>query len=118
MKHLWHKIIVWYLRHCWGAFHCYPYGEGGKYVVLMSDADYHTYKNYSELTERVTWWQQRTKDVSATNDRLKAENAWLRQHLAQERAVQQAHEADTATWESLGRGFIEVEPDQTYGAAD
>jgi hypothetical protein len=29
-----------------------------------------------------------------------------------------AHEADVATWESLGRGFIEHEPDETYGAAD
>jgi len=25
---------------------------------------------------------------------------------------------DTDTWESLGRGFVEHEPDQTYGACD
>jgi len=44
MRHLIHKIVVWYLRRCAGAFHAYPYGPTGRYVVLMTDWQYHIWK--------------------------------------------------------------------------
>lgn len=31
------RMIVWYLRSVAGAFHCFPYGPQGRYVVLMKD---------------------------------------------------------------------------------
>lgn len=40
MRHAIHKLICWYLRRCGGAFHCYRYGETGRYVVLMTDRQY------------------------------------------------------------------------------
>lgn len=40
MRHAIHKLIVWYLRRCDGAFHCYPYGERGRYVMLMTETQY------------------------------------------------------------------------------
>ena len=43
MRHLLHKAICWYLRRCLGAFHCYPYGEDGRYVVLMNEDRYHDF---------------------------------------------------------------------------
>lgn len=44
MRHLLHKAICWYLRRCAGAFHCYPYGTGGRYVVLMDESQYGDFK--------------------------------------------------------------------------
>lgn len=44
MRHLIHKIICWYLRKCGGAFHAFPYGTQGRYVVLMNDDQYHGFK--------------------------------------------------------------------------
>jgi len=44
-----HKIIVWYLRHCGGAFHHFAYGPNGRYVVLMNEQQYHDYKNLIEV---------------------------------------------------------------------
>lgn len=44
MKHFLHKFIAWYLRRCGGAAHCYPYGEQGRYLVLMDDDTYHRFK--------------------------------------------------------------------------
>jgi hypothetical protein len=38
-----HGAICWYLRRCAGAFHHMQYGPDGKYVVLMSDEQYHRY---------------------------------------------------------------------------
>ena len=49
MRHLIHKLICWYLRRCAGAFHCYNYGAAGRYVVLMTDDQYHAHQK----TERV-----------------------------------------------------------------
>lgn len=43
MRHAIHKIICWYLRRCAGAFHCYNYGETGRYVVLMDEGQYARY---------------------------------------------------------------------------
>jgi hypothetical protein len=48
MRHLLHKAICWYLRRCGGAFHCYEYGQNGRYVKLMTDAQY----SASERMER------------------------------------------------------------------
>lgn len=45
IKNIWHKIIVKYLEYCAGAFHCFPYGAGGRYVVLMMETEYFRYKN-------------------------------------------------------------------------
>lgn len=44
MRHALHKIIVAYLRRCGGAFHCYPYGPKGRYVVLMNESQYGNYE--------------------------------------------------------------------------
>lgn len=44
MKHALHKAIVWYLRRCAGAFHCFRYGPMGRYVVLMNERQFHEYK--------------------------------------------------------------------------
>lgn len=46
MRGLIHKMIVWYLRRCWGAFHAYPYGPEGRYVVLMTDGQFGRWKQY------------------------------------------------------------------------
>jgi hypothetical protein len=51
MKHALHKLIVWYLRRCGGAFHCYPYGERGRYAVLMTERQYHRYTQIAEQSE-------------------------------------------------------------------
>lgn len=45
MRDLLHSCIAWYLRRCAGAFHVYPYGERGRYVVLMDEDAYHRFKN-------------------------------------------------------------------------
>lgn len=47
MRHSIHKIICWYLRHCCGAFHCYDYGDSGRYVVLMDEPQYARYAKYA-----------------------------------------------------------------------
>ncbi len=44
MRHIIHKLICWYLRRCAGAFHCYAYGEAGRYVVLMDENCYHDFQ--------------------------------------------------------------------------
>ena len=37
-------FIVWYLFKCGGAFHHGKYDSGeGKYIVMMSEKDYHNY---------------------------------------------------------------------------
>ena len=59
MRHLLHKAICWYLRRCAGAFHCYNYGEAGRYVVLMNDDQYHVHQK----TERVV------REILATGGR-------------------------------------------------
>lgn len=38
-----HKLVCWYLRRCAGAFHCYEYGDSGRYVVLMNERQYSNY---------------------------------------------------------------------------
>lgn len=43
MRHAIHKIICWYLRRCAGVFHCYNYGDTGRYVVLMDEGQYARY---------------------------------------------------------------------------
>jgi hypothetical protein len=40
MRRFLHKAICWYLRRCGGAFHCYSYGENGRYVKLMTEREY------------------------------------------------------------------------------
>lgn len=39
-----HQVIQWYLRRSGGAFHTNPYGPSGRYVVLMSEDQYHRFK--------------------------------------------------------------------------
>ena len=43
MRHMIHNVICWYLRCCGGAFHCYNYGDTGRYVVLMDEGQYARY---------------------------------------------------------------------------
>jgi len=44
MRTLIHSLIVWYLRRCDGAFHHYPYGPAGRYIVMMSETEYSNYE--------------------------------------------------------------------------
>ena len=44
MRYIVHWLIVKYLRSCWGAFHMFPYGRTGRYVVLMNEDEYHQYQ--------------------------------------------------------------------------
>lgn len=46
IRKLIHRAICWYLGKCGNAFHTYPYGEQGRYVVLMTEANYQNFKNY------------------------------------------------------------------------
>ncbi|WP_312286848.1 hypothetical protein [Terrisporobacter sp.] len=40
------KFIAWYMRHvCGGASHVYPYGEQGRYVVIMNEYEYNKFTN-------------------------------------------------------------------------
>ncbi|WP_166626865.1 hypothetical protein [Jeotgalicoccus sp. S0W5] len=44
IKRFVHSFIVWYLFKCGGAFHHGKYDSGeGKYVVIMTEKDYHNY---------------------------------------------------------------------------
>lgn len=52
MKRMIHRMICWYLRSCGGAFHSYPYGPQGRYVVLMDEGQYHEYKFMGETDDR------------------------------------------------------------------
>lgn len=42
-KTLVHGLIGWYLRRCGGAFHRNAYGPAGRYVVEMTERQYHRY---------------------------------------------------------------------------
>jgi hypothetical protein len=49
-----HSVIVnfisWYLRNkCGYAVHSYPYGKRGRYIVMMTENQYHDFR------ERVEW---------------------------------------------------------------
>lgn len=50
MKRFLHKYIIrfiaWYMRSvCGGASHVYPYGENGRYVVMMDEKEYNKFTN-------------------------------------------------------------------------
>ena len=45
MRRLIHAAIVRYLRRCAGAFHHFPYGPRGRYVVLMNEDQFHRYSH-------------------------------------------------------------------------
>ena len=50
MKRFLHKnmirFIAWYLRNvCGGASHVYPYGEQGRYIVIMNENKYNKFIN-------------------------------------------------------------------------
>jgi hypothetical protein len=67
----------------------------------------------------IFWEQHRGDGHGACNAATAARERRRQDTLAADRSsAYLAHEADVATWESLGRGFIEHEPDETYGAAD
>jgi len=53
MRHLLHKAICWYLRRCAGAFHCYNYGVTGRYVVLMTDEQYHVHQKSERVVREI-----------------------------------------------------------------
>lgn len=60
MTHLLHKAIVWYLRRCGAAFHCFPYGPEGRYVVLMTEGQFHRWKIYEGQ-----FWPRRQSPLAA-----------------------------------------------------
>lgn len=69
MRHVIHKLICWYLRRCSGAFHCYKYGETGRYVVLMNDDQYHVHQKLS------AWAVSSTRLLGRVGDRF---SVWRR----------------------------------------
>lgn len=52
MRRLLHALIIWYLRRCAGAFHHNAYGTDGRYVALLTEAEYHNSQNGTRLTDR------------------------------------------------------------------
>ena len=65
-----------------------------------------------ELQARVERQAQIITRLEESRKVLKKQNKRLRERLGEANA-------DTATWESLGRGIVDFpEPDQSYGAAD
>ena len=76
-----HRVIVWYLRRCAGAFHMFPYGPEGRYVVLMNEDQYHYYGNCARWLEGVEkakkMWFEKAKKRSAERDSARAwSRAW------------------------------------------
>jgi hypothetical protein len=53
MRHAIHKLICWYLRRCAGAFHCYNYGKTGRYVVLMTDDQFHVHQKSERVVRDI-----------------------------------------------------------------
>lgn len=48
MRSMLHKFYRWYLdRICGGSHHTGPYGENGRYIVLMTERQYHRYSHLS-----------------------------------------------------------------------
>lgn len=43
MKRIIHKAIVWYLKKVRESFHTGAYGDDGRYVVLMTEVEYHQF---------------------------------------------------------------------------
>ena len=43
MRKIIHKLILKYLIKCGGSFHTNPYGNTGRYIVLMNERQYHDY---------------------------------------------------------------------------
>ncbi|MFA5401624.1 MAG: hypothetical protein WC359_14335 [Dehalococcoidia bacterium] len=78
MRKLIHGFIVWYLRKVSGAFHHFPYGIDGVYVVIMCEEYYHHFNNMGALYTELDWWKTSVKQLQRENDRLAAENAYLR----------------------------------------
>lgn len=67
LRHLIHKLIAWYLRRVGGACHVYPYGPQGRYIVLMTDREYHDYTTLAQgLSEQESYervWALRRQGV-------------------------------------------------------
>lgn len=70
MRHLIHKVICWYLRRCGGAFHCYPYGERGRYVVLMDEQQYAEYNHRFVVIDERDKYRRLLSEWHATHDGL------------------------------------------------
>jgi hypothetical protein len=51
IRHLVHGLVAWYLKRN-GTFHVYPYGPDGRYVVLMSESEYH---QWCEINPSCIW---------------------------------------------------------------
>lgn len=66
MRHAIHKLICWYLRRCAGAFHCYNYGETGRYVVLMNEGQY---SNYQKASARCSNAKAQAQPPTVTTER-------------------------------------------------
>ena len=49
-KRVIHAVIVSYLRKCAGAFHHFPYGPNGRYVVLMNEGQFHRYQHLARTS--------------------------------------------------------------------
>ena len=54
------RFIAWYIRDiCGGASHVYPYGEQGRYIVIMNEDKYnkftHLWVNKINDLRRIKW---------------------------------------------------------------
>lgn len=49
IRRITHKLILWYTRRVAGGdFHTNPYGPEGRYIVCMTEAQYHRYKHLAQ----------------------------------------------------------------------
>lgn len=72
-RHVIHKLIIWYLGKCAGAFHSGPFndygkeGKGGQYVVAMNDDTYHHFTVLADNRKKDEFhkmvWLLRDNDV-------------------------------------------------------
>ena len=58
VRHLVHGFISWYLNRVGRAFHVHPYGNLGRYVVIMTEGQYH------EFREKVSWPSEKAVEHS------------------------------------------------------
>ena len=45
LRRIIHYAIAQYVARCRGAFHVHPYGASGRYIVMMTEQQYHDWRN-------------------------------------------------------------------------
>ncbi len=68
-KTLVHGLIGWYLRRCGGAFHRNAYGPAGRYVVEMTERQYHRYTHVARAEDIGEMFLQVLREYNAELER-------------------------------------------------